>query len=175
MFDTDCTRQEIAFKGVCIETPLGEMIAIADDQALHFLEFSDRRGFAKDVAQFKKQRKTLLVEGVNEPLVSIQRELAAYFAGTLKEFTTPVCLEGTPFQKQVWLALQTIPYGQTISYRQLAIQCERPLACRAVGSANGKNRLVLIFPCHRVINADQGLGGYGAGLERKRWLLEHEA
>jgi methylated-DNA-[protein]-cysteine S-methyltransferase len=100
--------------------------------------------------------------------------MRAYLAGELKAFTVPMRQPGTPFQKKVWEELVRIPFGETISYRQLAKRVGKPLACRAVGSANGRNQLIVAVPCHRVIAADGTLGGYGGGLWRKEWLLAHE-
>jgi methylated-DNA-[protein]-cysteine S-methyltransferase len=102
------------------------------------------------------------------------RQLDEYFAGRRRAFTLPLALRGTPFQQKVWEQLQQIPYGKTISYAQLAQLVGNPKACRAVGSANGKNPVAIIVPCHRVINNNGGLGGYALGLAMKRWLLELE-
>jgi methylated-DNA-[protein]-cysteine S-methyltransferase len=102
-------------------------------------------------------------------------QLHAYFAGTLTEFAAPLTLEGTGFQRRVWAALWEIPYGETISYGQLADRVGSPNASRAVGLANGRNPVAIIVPCHRVIGADGRLTGYGGGLTRKAWLLRHEA
>jgi len=111
-----------------------------------------------------------------KPLIdAAQRELTAYFAGVPTDFAAlPLDPQGTDFQLQVWQALRRIPWGQTISYSELARRLGNPKACRAVGQANAINPIPLIIPCHRVINADGGLGGYSSGLDRKRWLLRHE-
>ena len=108
----------------------------------------------------------------DEPFASAARQLAAYFAGELTAFDLPLAPAGTAFQRRVWAALQTIPYGQTWSYGELASQVGS--ASRAVGLANGKNPIALIIPCHRVIGSDGSLTGYGGGLDRKRYLLELE-
>jgi len=105
----------------------------------------------------------------------IVSQLDAYFAGDLTDFDVPLALVGTNFQQQVWKQLRQIPYGETISYRELACWVGNPNAARAVGSANGRNPVAIIVPCHRVIAADGGIGGYGWGVDRKEWLLEHEA
>lgn len=102
-------------------------------------------------------------------------QLDEYFNGTRKDFTFPFEQEGTAFQKQVWQQLQTIPYGKTLSYAQLAIQLGDIKKIRAVGTTNGKNNIAIVVPCHRVIGSDQQLTGYAGGLWRKRWLLDHEA
>ncbi len=101
-------------------------------------------------------------------------QLHAYFDGDLTEFQVPIRLEGTDFQRRVWSHLQDIPYGETISYGELARRVGSPKASRAVGLANGRNPVSIIVPCHRVIGANGQLTGYGGGLERKTWLLEHE-
>lgn len=102
------------------------------------------------------------------------RELDEYFAGQRRVFDLPISLHGTPFQLRVWAALQQIPYGETRSYAQVAAMAGNPKACRAVGMANHRNPVSILVPCHRVINADGGLGGYGGGLEVKRFLLALE-
>ena len=107
-------------------------------------------------------------------LALLVAELDAYFAGALKEFTVPVNPVGTAFRKTVWDALCTIPYGETISYKQLAQRINNPAAIRAVGGANHNNPISIIIPCHRVIGADGKLVGYGGGLDAKEFLLEHE-
>ena len=102
-------------------------------------------------------------------------QLDAYFAGELTDFDLDVAPSGTPFQLEVWSALAVIPYGETVSYRDVADEVGRPHASRAVGQANGHNPVSIVIPCHRVVAAGGGLGGYGWGLARKRWLLDHEA
>jgi methylated-DNA-[protein]-cysteine S-methyltransferase len=108
-------------------------------------------------------------------LLEASRQLQAYFAGERREFDLPLAPYGSDFQRRVWSALLEIPYGETISYLELARRLGDPRAVRAVGSANGRNPISIIIPCHRVIGADGSLVGYGGGLERKRWLLRHEA
>jgi methylated-DNA-[protein]-cysteine S-methyltransferase len=108
------------------------------------------------------------------PFSETRQQLTAYFAGHLTKFILPLCLHGTPFQQQVWAALQTIPYGTTLSYGELAAQLGQPRASRAVGMANGRNPISIVVPCHRVIGANGRLTGYGGGLGRKQWLLNHE-
>ena len=113
--------------------------------------------------------------GEDALLSRARTELAAYFAGTLREFTVPLEPTGTPFQLRVWEALRAIPFGVTRSYREVATRIGQPTATRAVGLANGRNPIAVIVPCHRVIGADGSLTGYGGGLARKRTLLDHEA
>lgn len=107
-------------------------------------------------------------------LRALASQLDEYFAGTRTEFDVPLALDGTPFQREVWAALRAIPYGDTVSYGELATRIGRTGAQRAVGLANGQNPVAIVVPCHRVIGADGSLTGYGGGLERKRWLLAHE-
>ena len=109
------------------------------------------------------------------PFGAAARQLADYFAGQLTEFDLPLAPAGTDFQRQVWAALRTIPYGQTWSYAQLAEKIGRASAVRAVGLANGKNPISVVIPCHRVIGSDCSLTGYGGGLDRKRFLLDLES
>lgn len=145
-----------------VDTPVGLMRALADRQKLFCLEFTERGR----------------IEGNNleEPITClVKKELADYFAGTLRQFTIPLNLEGSPFQLQCWQALITLPYGETRSYKQQAEAIGNSRSVRAVGSANGRNKISVIIPCHRIINHNGDLGGYGGGLHRKKWLLEHEA
>jgi len=108
-------------------------------------------------------------------LDDVRAQLDAYFGGRARGFDLPTEPEGTPFQVRVWAELSRIPYGETISYAELARRVGDPRAARAVGGANGRNPLAVVVPCHRVIAADGRLGGFGGGLERKLWLLQHEA
>jgi methylated-DNA-[protein]-cysteine S-methyltransferase len=114
-------------------------------------------------------------QAAEEPFADVSRQLAEYFAGRRTVFDVPLAISGSPFQRRVWRALQDIPYGETISYGELARRIGVPSASRAVGVANGHNPISVIVPCHRVIGADGSLTGYGGGLERKRVLLELEA
>lgn len=107
-------------------------------------------------------------------LAPVAAQLAAYFAGERTDFELPLSPHGTVFQQKVWTALRGIPYGRTTSYGELATEIGQPTASRAVGLANGRNPLAVIVPCHRVIGANGSLTGFGGGLDRKRWLLEHE-
>jgi methylated-DNA-[protein]-cysteine S-methyltransferase len=109
------------------------------------------------------------------PFDAVREQLDAYFAGELEHFDVPMAVHGTDFQKRVWDELVKIPFGETISYSELARRLGDLKLVRAVGTANGRNPISIIIPCHRVIGADGTLVGYGGGLERKQWLLEHEA
>jgi AraC family transcriptional regulator of adaptative response/methylated-DNA-[protein]-cysteine methyltransferase len=166
-------------KGECIRvawlrTPLGPMIAGATDEGLCLLEFSDRRMLERQLSILGRRFKVPLVPGDHEYLKQTENELAEYFAGERKDFEIPLQVVGSDFQKRVWNALQRIPYGQTRSYRDLAKAVRSPDAVRAVGQANGMNRVAIVIPCHRVVNADGRLGGYGGGLWRKQRLLALE-
>jgi len=157
-----------------ISTPLGQMIAISDEQYLYLLEFVDCKGLDHEIEQLKRKTNVLIVQGKTPPIVSIEKELGLYFARKLKKFETPIKIMGTAFQQDVWRSLQTIGYGQTRSYKQLAQAVAKPKACRAVANANAANQLAIIVPCHRVINSDGKLGGYGGQVWRKKRLLELE-
>lgn len=161
-------------KQMHIPTPLGTMVAIADEQYLYLLEFVDRKNFEENIAALCKQTDATILAGTTAPLTSIAKELELYFAGQLTTFTTPIFLSGSSFTQRVWQELQKIPFGQTRSYAQLACAIDNPKAFRAVARANSMNRLAIIVPCHRVINTDGKLGGYSAGVQRKQVLLVHE-
>ncbi len=107
-------------------------------------------------------------------LVLAHQQLQEYFSGSRHDFTVPLSMNGTEFQLAAWLALQSIPYGKTVSYKAIAEQIGRPKAMRSVGMANNRNPIAIIVPCHRVIGANGQLVGYGGGLDMKQWLLEHE-
>ncbi|CUA79204.1 methylated-DNA--[protein]-cysteine S-methyltransferase [Anoxybacillus suryakundensis] len=113
-------------------------------------------------------------EKVAEPLMQSLEEIEQYFQKKRTSFSIPLKLVGTPFQMRVWEALQTIPYGQTVSYAHIAKQIGQPKAVRAVGNAVGNNPITIVIPCHRVVRTGGELGGYAWGIERKKWLLEHE-
>lgn len=166
-------QQTMVLNVASIDTVLGPMIAIADETALYLLEFATRRGLKKEIERLRSRGFTM-ISGRTAPIQSITQELNAYFEGTLMQWHTPYRLFGSPFQQAVWQALCRIPYGQTKSYREQAIDLERPRAYRAVANANGANQFALIIPCHRIIASDGSLGGYGGGLAVKQWLLEHE-
>ena len=156
------------------ETPLGSMIAIADNTALYLLEFVDCRGLEREIGRLSLHTKSTIVPGSAAPIESIKKELTLYFDGRLKIFKTPIKIMGTSFQKSVWSALQNIPYGQTRSYAEQADVIGNKSAFRAVANANGANQLAIIIPCHRIINSNGNLGGYGGGIDRKQWLLNFE-
>jgi methylated-DNA-[protein]-cysteine S-methyltransferase len=145
----------------CMESPVGRIVLISDETQLKSVNFSE--------------------EPINEQtdlpdiLRRTKEQLNEYFAGTRLQFELELDPEGTPFQKKVWQRLVQVPYGQTKCYRDIAIELGSVLATRAVGPANGKNPIPIIIPCHRIIGSDGKLVGYAGGLERKKWLLLHEA
>jgi AraC family transcriptional regulator of adaptative response/methylated-DNA-[protein]-cysteine methyltransferase len=157
-----------------INTPLGAMLAFANDDGLHLLEFVDRRGLEKEIERLRKKLGCVIVPGPHKYLEKISIELNSYFTGGLTKFTTPLVLSGSDFQLAVWHELQNIPVGKTRSYAEMSQRIGNPKAVRAMGRANGDNVLAIVVPCHRVIGADGSLTGYGGGLPRKQWLLEHE-
>jgi AraC family transcriptional regulator of adaptative response/methylated-DNA-[protein]-cysteine methyltransferase len=165
---------DTVLKAAWIDTVLGPMLAIADEQGLYLLEFVDRRGLEKEVERLRKKTNSAIIPGHTNPISLIENELKKYFEGSLKVFKTPLLFMGSPFQKQVWEELQKIPPGETQSYSEIAIALKRPTAFRAVAQANGANQLAIVVPCHRVINTNGEVGGYGGGLTRKKWLLNHE-
>lgn len=157
-----------------ITTPLGIMLAVADDQALYLLEFLDRKDLEKKVQRLTRATSQPIISGKTSITLQIEEELKKYFAGELKDFLTPLAPIGSLFQKKVWEALQTIESGTTKSYAELATLIGKPTAYRAAALANGANPLPIIIPCHRVINHNGQMGGYSGGLWRKEWLLKHE-
>ncbi len=157
-----------------LDTPLGPMVAIGDEAALYLLEYADRRGLERQIERLRVRAEAGVVPGRTGPIAQIERELAAYFDGSSMRFETPLARIGSAFQNAVWDALLAIPPGYTRSYAELAGAIGRPRAVRAAARANGANPFAIVIPCHRVINADGALCGYGGGLPRKRWLLEHE-
>jgi methylated-DNA-[protein]-cysteine S-methyltransferase len=148
-----------------IHTPIGPLLLGGDARGLARLSF-DQADEGTALAEASPDRDGLLRAAI--------AELAAYFAGELRQFTIPVLMAGTPFQQRVWTALQGIPYGTTTSYGTLAAQIGSPGAMRAVGMANGANPVAIVVPCHRVIGADGSLTGFGGGLPIKRALLDLE-
>jgi methylated-DNA-[protein]-cysteine S-methyltransferase len=143
-----------------VDTPIGPLGLVASDTGLQSVLFDGGR---------------IRPEGTSPVLDEAASQLESYFAGELLEFDLPLELHGTDFQRRCWLALATIPYGQTVSYGEQARRLELgPESARAVGAANGQNPLPIVLPCHRVIGADGSLTGFGGGLHVKRFLLEHE-
>ncbi|MBD8018033.1 bifunctional transcriptional activator/DNA repair enzyme AdaA [Kaistella pullorum] len=157
-----------------IETPLGTMIACADDNGICMLEFSDRKALPTELKEISKHFNANIIQGENPHFKILEQELGEYFAGKRQIFTVPLSLVGTEFQKKVWEVLRGIPYGTTRSYQQQANILGNPKAVRAVANANGLNKISIIIPCHRVIGTNGTLTGYGGGIWRKQKLLELE-
>lgn len=156
------------------ESPLGEMIAGATETGVSFLEWHDRGGVERIKERVIKRYRAQLEEGSNRHLKLLNSELEKYFQGKLEKFSVPVDVKGTPFELRDWEQLMKIPYGTTISYGELARRMGNVNASRAVGRANGANYLSIVIPCHRVIEANGKLRGYGGGLWRKQYLIELE-
>jgi AraC family transcriptional regulator, regulatory protein of adaptative response / methylated-DNA-[protein]-cysteine methyltransferase len=156
-----------------IDSPVGVLVAGTTDDGLCLLEFRDREILEAQVAKVRA-RVGPTEAGSHRYLEQVTAELSEYFDGVRREFTIPLVYPGTPFQLRVWNALRLIPYGETISYEELARRVGSPSGQRAAGHANGQNPLAIIIPCHRVVNKGGKLGGYGGGLWRKRLLLELE-
>ena len=165
-------------KGKCvltrINTPLGPMVAGATGDGVCLLEFADRRMLETQLGRVERRLGHTPVPGAHPLLDQLEAELGEYFKGERKAFDIPVLLAGTEFQERVWRELLRIPPGQTISYDELSRRVNCPGGQRAVGRANGDNRISIVIPCHRVIRASGHLGGYGGGLPRKQWLLDLE-
>lgn len=157
-----------------LETPLGTMFACAVEQGICLLEFSDRRMLETELKLLTKLMNATIIQGAHHHFDILSLQLNEYFEGKRKVFTVPLYTPGTEFQQSVWNELQMILYGSTRSYRQQAIAIKKPEAIRAVGHANGMNRISIIIPCHRVIGEDGNLTGYGGGIWRKKWLLDFE-
>lgn len=171
-----------------METPLGSILGGATDAGICLCEFSDRGDEPHSPARFQERRgKSGKIQGLppddgvaddgppKAHLDALERQLGEYFSGSRKEFDLPLDLGGTAWQRRVWSALLQIPYGTTTSYGELAFRLGKPGGSRAVGRANGDNPVAIVVPCHRVIQSDGKLRGYGGGLHRKRWLLDLEA
>lgn len=144
-------------------SPIGSLLLVGDGEAITAVEMEPHRPAA-----------TADASPDDGPFRVAVEQLAAYFAGERTDFDLPLAPRGTEFQLRVWAALQAIPYGRTTSYGELAVEIGSPNGSRAVGLANGRNPIAVVIPCHRVIGADGRLTGYGGGLDRKRWLLDHE-
>lgn len=149
-----------------LETPIGELLLAGEDNALSMI------GFPKGKMRRDPEPDWIYNE---KPLENARRQLEEYFAGSRKDFDLPVILNGTEFQVAVLKALQEIPYGETVSYGEIARRIGRPRAVRAVGAANGRNPIPIVVPCHRVIGSSGDLTGFGGGLDTKEALLRLEA
>ena len=157
-----------------IESPIGPLIAGADDRGLCLLEFSDRRMLEAQLQTLARRLRRPLVPGEHRFLEQLRSQLQEYFEGRRSVFEVPLNAPGTPFQERVWKELLAIPYGELRSYEQIAVAAGSPKAVRAVGRANGMNRIAIVIPCHRVVGKDGTPTGYGGGIWRKQRLLELE-
>lgn len=157
-----------------IETPIGPMVAGATDGGLALLEFADPGRLGPQLDAALRALGCRAREGDHPLLTRIARELSEYFEGGRTEFSVPLTLLGSPFEVMAWEALRAIPFGQTRTYAEQARAIGRPAAVRAVGRANGRNRLAIVVPCHRVVASGGRLCGYGGGLPRKQFLIDLE-
>lgn len=157
-----------------ITTPLGRMLAVAGDDGLHILDFVDRRGLERKLISLRQRLKVTVVPGSHPVLTAAADQIKAYFAGDRIDFDLPLAPTGSAWEHSAWDHLKSIAPGTTQSYGDMATALGRPGAARAVGRANGMNYISIMIPCHRVIAANGNLTGYGGGLWRKQWLLNHE-
>ncbi|MGC1390413.1 MAG: methylated-DNA--[protein]-cysteine S-methyltransferase [Bacteroidales bacterium] len=157
-----------------IDTPLGEMVAAATEEGVCLLEFCDRKMLPTEYKDLTRLLRTTFTVGENKHLNALKKQLKEYFNGSRKEFDISLVAPGTEFQRAVWKELQNIPFGTTRSYQEQSVALKKEDSVRAVANANGMNRISIVIPCHRVIGSDGGLTGYGGGLKRKKWLLDHE-
>lgn len=157
-----------------IESPFGPLVAAATSKGICLLEFTDRRMLDNQFKRLRRYFHCAIVPGENRHLVQLKKELKEYFAGERKTFGVSFVVQGSPFEEKVWNALLKIPSGKTASYEEIARMIGQPKSSRAVGRANGVNRIAIVIPCHRVINKNGELGGYGGGVWRKKILLDLE-
>jgi AraC family transcriptional regulator of adaptative response/methylated-DNA-[protein]-cysteine methyltransferase len=157
-----------------IATPLGPMIAGATAAGICILEFGNRIRLEQEIKTLKNLLHAEMIPDRNEHLDQLENELHQYFEGKLKIFTVKLHTPGNEFAQIVWKSLQEIPYGTTCSYKQQALRMKNPKAIRAIASTNGRNRLAIVIPCHRVIGSNGSMTGYAAGIEKKKWLLQFE-
>ena len=159
-----------------LESPIGKLLVAGTDECLKILRFpSGPKGLSGAASGEPRADWHSVVAARNPLLAELQRQLDAYFDGRLRSFELPLAPEGTPFQRSVWEALATIPFGDTTSYGALAERIGRPKAARAVGAANGRNPIPILIPCHRVVGSSGSLTGFGGGFDTKRTLLELES
>jgi len=157
-----------------IDTPLGSMFSCSSDLGVCLLEFPERKKIDSQFQSLHKYFKCDFEDNETPILVNLKNELSEYFAGKRQIFTVPLHFVGTDFQKKVWHELVRIPFGKTVSYKELAEKTGNVHAVRAVANANAFNKISIIVPCHRVIGSDGSLTGYASGLQKKRWLIDHE-
>lgn len=158
-----------------IDTPLGPMLAGATDEGICLTEFADRRMLPTQLEILRRRLGRPIVAGSHRHLDRLRTQLAEYFAGERRRFDLPLVAPGSAFQERTWAALRALSTGATVSYEELAERVGTPRAQRAVGTANGANRIAVVIPCHRVVRKTGEAGNYGGGRWRKEWLLAHEA
>lgn len=157
-----------------VDSPVGPLVTATTDEGICLLEFSELKRIDRQTDSMRAAFDLPVVPGEHPHLTQLHKELKSYFEGKLKTFKVPLDFPGTPFQVKVWRALLDIPYGETRSYEDIARIVNNPNAVRAVGTTNGRNRIAIVIPCHRVLNKGGTLGGYGGGLRRKEFLLDLE-
>ncbi|MGZ6255956.1 MAG: methylated-DNA--[protein]-cysteine S-methyltransferase [Candidatus Limnocylindria bacterium] len=158
-----------------VGTPLGPILAGATDDGICLAEFTDRRMLPTELETLRRRLRRPIVAGSHPHLDRLRSELTEYFAGTRRDFDLPLVVPGSAFQQRIWAELRRLAPGTTVSYEELAERVGRPHAQRAVGTANGANRIAVVIPCHRVVRKSGETGNYGGGRWRKAWLLAHEA
>jgi AraC family transcriptional regulator of adaptative response/methylated-DNA-[protein]-cysteine methyltransferase len=168
------TLKQNSIVTIHLESPVGSLVAGATREGVCLLEFTEPRRLEAQLQAVQKHFSLPVVSGENELLQKLKMELEQYFAGELRSFSVPLIYPGTPFQQKVWQELLSIPYGETRYYEELAESLGKSGGQRAVGHANGLNRIAIVIPCHRVVNKGGSLGGYGGGLWRKKFLLDLE-
>ena len=160
---------ELTFARARLQVPFGELTVVASDKGVRYITFEND-------AHPKSFQNMSVMDDASHPVVArTVAQLHEYIKGTRRTFDVPLDLVGTEFQVQAWSALAKVPYGTTASYAQQAASIGRPKATRAIGAANGRNPVVVVLPCHRIVGADGSLTGFGGGLPVKKWLLDHEA
>jgi methylated-DNA-[protein]-cysteine S-methyltransferase len=160
---------KLTFARARLQVPFGELTVVASDKGVRYITFEND-------AHPKSYQNMSVIDDASHPVVArTVAQLHEYIKGTRRTFDVPLDLVGTEFQVQAWNALAKVPYGTTASYTQQAASIGRPKATRAIGAANGRNPVVVVLPCHRIVGADGSLTGFGGGLHVKKWLLDHEA
>ncbi len=157
-----------------IATPIGRMLSLTDAEGLYLLEFMNRRGLEREIEKLRTVQNARILPGETKISQQLAEQLTEYFQSKRTHFSVPLYTKGSSFQKDVWRYLEKIPAGETRTYTEIANELGNPRAVRAVGNANGANQIAILIPCHRVIRANGELGGYGGGVERKKYLLNLE-
>ena len=155
-------------------TTLGPMFVCATERGVCLLEFTDRRMLETEFLDIQRLFNARIVTGENSHTRQTVKEIGEYFAGTRRQFELSLDAPGSDFQQSVWQELRAVPYGQTSHYQAISLRLNKPNAVRAVAAANGANRIAIVIPCHRIIGKDGAMTGYGGGISRKEWLIEHE-